>query len=79
MSENKNLRLILAIFSWSFFVFGVASDLNSLYKNQVQFTATIRIIGETIGIILIINGTSSFLSNTLLIRFPILLLVYNKY
>ena len=33
-------------------------------------------IGLTIGIILIINDTSGFTSNTLLIRFPIILSVY---
>ena len=34
---------------------------------------------KTIGIILIIKGTSSFMSNTLLIRFPIILSVYIVY
>ena len=33
-------------------------------------------IGQTDGIILIINYTSDFASNTLLIRFPIILSVY---
>ena len=36
-------------------------------------------IGLTIGIILIINDTISFTSNTLLIRFPIMLSVYIVY